>query len=263
MGGETTHSDRIRDWLTDRRVVVVGLGGVGTHLVFPLARFLFHLQMDLDMVLVDGDDFTLSNATRQAFKDDGLGRNKAYVIHEELAQEHEGSLQLCFDSMEAYVKADNIEEVMSERDVVFCCVDNHATRKLLSDHAQTLNDVVLVSGGNEGGDEASEGTQGNVQLYIRKDGNDLTNAVTAFHPEIDNPEDKNPSDLSCEEAAAEGTPQILFANMTVAVLMANAFFAIASTGGEPPYEEDYFDIIKGKARPVKRPVEQPESKEAA
>lgn len=250
---EKSHTERIKQWLQDRRVVVVGLGGVGTHLVFPLVRFLFYLGIELEVLLVDGDDFHANNFARQQFSDDGLGKNKADCIHDELASTYAGDLRLCFDHEEEYLTPDNITDMIAERDVVFLCVDNHATRRLVSDHMEGLRDIVLISGGNEGADDPSEGTCGNVQVYVKEDGLPRCNPMTMFHPEIAEPADKNPADLSCDEAAVSGTPQILFANLAVASAMANAFFSLASVGS-PPFEELYLDIASGKGRPTSRKV---------
>ena len=250
---ESLHQERIKQWLQHRRVVVVGLGGVGTHLVFPLTRFLFYLGTEMEVLLVDGDSFDAKNFARQQFSDEGLGRNKADCIHDELARTYTGDLRLCFDHEEAYITPKNIGGLITERDVVFLCVDNHATRKAVSDHAAGLQDVVLISGGNEGADDPSEGTCGNVQVYIKEGGQQRCNPMTLFHPEIAEPGDKNPADLSCDEAAVSGTPQILFANLAVASAMANAFFSLASAGAAP-FEELYLDISSGKARPTRRKV---------
>jgi len=251
---EKNYQERVRDWLTDHRVVVIGLGGVGTHMIYPLTRFLYYLDMDLDMLLVDGDTFSVSNATRQDFTMDGVGRNKADVVHDTLAECYSDSIRLCFDHEEEYITDKNIEEMVQDGDVVFVCVDNHATRKLIVEQAQSLANITLISGGNDAADEPSGGTCGNIQVYHKQNGVEFTNAPTKFHPEIENPEDKNPADLDCLEAAADGSPQILFANLTVASNMVNAFFSLALTG-KPPYEEMYFDIGTGKARPVTRIVE--------
>ena len=204
-------------------------------------------------MLVDGDSFEAKNSTRQQFASEGLGRNKADCIHDELARTDAGDLRLCFDHEEEYVTSQNIGELVGERDVVFLCVDNHATRKLVSDHAASLRDVTLISGGNEGADDPSEGTCGNVQVYVKEGGEARCNPMTQFHPEIAEPVDRNPADLSCDEAAVSGTPQILFANLAVASAMANAFYSLAAAGATP-FEELYLDIASGKARPTTRNV---------
>jgi hypothetical protein len=124
-------------------------------------------------------------------------------------------------------------------------VDNHASRLLVSRHAATLRDLTLISGGNDYED-------GNVQVYVRQNGADLTPSLTRYHPEIARPADRNPAELSCEELMAAGAPQLLFANLTVAALMLNAFYAWRQ--GALDYSEVYLDIVRNISRPVTRPV---------
>jgi hypothetical protein len=89
-----------------------------------------------------------------------------------------------------------------------------------------------------------------VQIYVRQDGVDLTPSLTRYHPEIAHPQDRNPAELSCEELMAAGAPQLLFANLTVAALMLNAFYAWRQ--GTLDYSEVYLDIVKNLSRPVAR-----------
>ena len=58
-------------------------------------------------------------------------------------------------------------------DVVFLMVDNHASRHLVDEHAATLADLTLISGGNDYED-------GNLQVYLRRDGRDLTPSWAAI-----------------------------------------------------------------------------------
>ena len=67
--------------------------------------------------------------------------------------------------------------LIGEGEVVFLMVDNHASRHLVSRHASTLADLSLISGGNDYED-------GNVQVYIRQGGLDLTPSLARYHPEI-------------------------------------------------------------------------------
>jgi hypothetical protein len=124
-------------------------------------------------------------------------------------------------------------------------VDNHATRSLVSRHAATLADLTLISGGNDYED-------GNVQIYVRQKGQDLTPSLTRYHPEIAYPQDRNPAAMSCEELMAAGAPQLLFANLMVASLMLNAFYAIRQ--GRLNYSEVYLDIVQNISRAVTRPL---------
>jgi hypothetical protein len=130
---------------------------------------------------------------------------------------------------------------------VLLCVDNHATRKLVSDHCGTLPSVALFSGGNDGVEPPRQrGTYGNVQVYLRRDGKDLTAPLTRFHPEIANPAGKLPTELSCVELAAS-TPQILFTNLAVASALLNAFFAYGC--GRLTYQEVKFDVLEARMLP--------------
>jgi hypothetical protein len=124
-------------------------------------------------------------------------------------------------------------------------VDNHASRHLGDRHAGTLRDLVLISGGNDYAD-------GNVQVYVRREGRDLTPSLARYHPEIAQPQDRHPGELSCEELMAGGAPQLLFANLMVASLMLNVFYALRQ--GPLPYSEAYLDIRENVCRVVSRPV---------
>jgi molybdopterin/thiamine biosynthesis adenylyltransferase len=189
--------------------------------------------------LIDGDSFERSNAARQAFT--RLG-NKAEVKARELAQEFEN---LSLRAAPEFVTPENVSRLLKEGDIIFLMVDNHASRKLVSGHAATLADVTLISGGNDFSD-------GNVQVYLRRDGRDLTPSLSRYHPEIAQPQDRNPGELSCEELMAQGAPQLLFTNLMVASMMLNAFYAF--TQERLDYSEVYLDILENLTRPVSRPV---------
>src|SRR5262249_31310052 len=149
-------------------------------------------------------------------------------------------------------------------DHVFLCVDNHPTRKLVSEHCGRLPAVALFSGGNEGVDPPrGRGTYRNVQGYLRQDGRDLTAPLTRLHPEIAAPKGKAPTDLSCAELALS-TPQILFTNLAVASAMLNAFFAYLC--GRLTYQEVKLDVLEARMLPqlplgpdeLSRPLPAPE-----
>ena len=142
-------------------------------------------------------------------------------------------------------------------------VDNHPTRKIVSDFCATrLNSVCLISGGNDGvGTDATgrelRGTYGNCQVFIRRDGRDMTPSLTRFHPEIRNPAGRLPTDLHCTELITS-VPQILFTNVTAASAILNAFWLYVC--GALDYSEIAFDIKDGLMRPVPlpRPAPAPE-----
>jgi len=220
-------------------IKAIGCGGIGCALLPFLFRYLQYSGARARLTLIDGDQFERRNASRQAFSHLG---NKAEVKALELAQEFEG---LSFRSVPEYVTEVNVGRLIGKGEVVFLMVDNHASRNLVSRHVATLPEITLISGGNDYED-------GNVQVYIRQDNLDLTPSLARYHPEIATPQDQNPATLSCEELMEAGAPQLLFANLMVASLMLNAFYAIRQ--GCLNYSEVYLDIVQNVSRAVTRPA---------
>ncbi|MEE8304855.1 MAG: hypothetical protein V3S24_20735, partial [Candidatus Tectomicrobia bacterium] len=153
-----------------------------------------------------------------------------------------------------YVTPETVADSIASGDICFMMVDNHTTRQLISSHCASLPDIVLVSGGNDGVDATHAGSFGNCQLFIRRADVSLTNPLTRFHPEIAQPQDKAPYDMSCGELVQAGVGQLLFTNLAVASAMLNAFFGWL-VHEQPPYEEVYLDIRLGRVTPVTRAVE--------
>lgn len=151
-----------------------------------------------------------------------------------------------------YVSPFNITRLIRSGDIVLLCVDNHATRKLVSDYCTGLKNICLISGGNDGiGRDTSgsmrRGTYGNVQLYLRRNGRKLAPPLSQYHPEIAMPMDKLPGELNCTELVLS-VPQILFANLAVASAMLNTLLLRLSRASH--YAELSFDIADGLMRPT-------------
>src|SRR5437764_14645455 len=141
------------------RIKVVGLGGIGCAVLQYLAVFLKGLERPLRLVLIDGDRFEAANGRRMVFQTVG---NKAEVKAAETAA-WLGDCGVAVAAVPRYLTVENIGQLILPGDHVFLCVDNHPTRKLVSDHCATLRAVSLFSGGNEGVDPPRErGTYGNV-----------------------------------------------------------------------------------------------------
>jgi hypothetical protein len=230
----------------DSRIKVIGLGGIGCVVLQYLAVFLKSLDRPARLVLIDGDQFEVANTSRMVFQKVG---NKAEVKAAETVALL-GSCEISVAAVPRYVTPENIGQLILPGDHVFLCVDNHPTRKLVSEHCGRLPAVALFSGGNEGVDPPRErGTYGNVQVYLRRDGKDVTASLTRFHPEIANPKGKSPSEMNCAELAVS-TPQILFANLAVASAMLNAYFAYLC--GRLTYQEVKLDVLDARMLPQLR-----------
>ena len=228
---------------------VIGLGGVGSIVARYLSIFLRALDGDARLVLVDGDDFEPGNASRMAFSDEG---NKSEVIRSEVL-ELLGECRVTVGAVPTYVTEDNVHRLIHDGDTVILAVDNHATRRLVNEHCRTrLRDVCLISGGNDGVETTEDGrtlrgTYGNCQVYLRRDGVEVTPPLTHLHPEIEAPEDRVPGGPDCTQLA-QSVPQILFANLMVASAMLNALFLALSD--ELHYGEVCFDLADAVMRPM-------------
>lgn len=248
---ELIHAQLDTTVVTRGRVVFIGLGGIGMYVAKTAATFLAGLQrampdQETNLLLCDGDEFSFGNTYRMDVKTFG---NKAEVLGMEILNSSD-TPGFSVRWRPEYVKPENIHEIIQEGDCVLLAVDNHATRKLVSDHCWKLKDVVLISGGNDGVDDASRGTYGNVQVFVVKDDLDLTAPLTAFHPEIEHPADKAPHEMDCLELEQAGIPQISMVNMAVASAMLNALMRLMMpVPGERMYDEVCLDILEGVSQP--------------
>jgi molybdopterin/thiamine biosynthesis adenylyltransferase len=220
-----------------KRIKVVGLGGIGSHLVEPLAKYLEHTDAIVEITLIDGDVYENKNRSRQRVPKLG---NKASVTVENLRPQF---AKVTLTAVPEYVTEDNALQTIREKDVVFLCVDNHATRKVVSDRCKELDDVVLISGGNDL-------TDGNVIYYRRTDGEDVTRAPTELFQEIAAPEDFVPGTAGSQgcERQMESSPQLLCTNLAAASHMLNLYYG-HEQGTVEGVEQVYFDIRTHRSRP--------------
>lgn len=238
-------------------VKIIGLGGVGGIVARYGCVFLSSLQADARVVLIDGDKFETKNAARMLFSSGG---NKAEILRSDLLP-HFADSHLTLDAIDQFVTPENIGNLIRDGDIVILTVDNHATRKLVSDFCAGRNNwpglanICLISGGNDGVGADSKGrrrsgTYGNCQVYVRREGKDLCPRLTDHHREIEHPADKLPTELDCVEMIAS-TPQILFANLTAACSILNGLWLYFC--GRLHYSELAFDIAEGLMRPLPQP----------
>lgn len=239
-------------------IKIIGLGGIGSIVARYGSVFLASLDTDARVVLIDGDTFEPKNEQRMIFSDFG---NKAEVIRNELSDAFKNT-RLMVMAVPEYVsdgseKAGgtdrNIDRLVRDGDIVIVAVDNHVTRKMISDHCKTLDNVVLISGGNDGvevtdeGKQKSNGAYANVQIYVREEGKELSPPIDSFlHPEIAEPTDNHPGDPNCTELLAS-VPQILFTNLAAASLILNALWLYLC--GKLHYGELSVDIAEGRMIP--------------
>jgi molybdopterin/thiamine biosynthesis adenylyltransferase len=221
--------------MNEANVKIIGLGGIGSVVCESLSRFLNYTK-GFDkfpkVTLLDGDKYETKNHERQNFTIEG--ENKAKTKHQELKEKFNNVI---FNWEPIFVNDSNISKLIDEKDIVMLCVDNHKTRKVVSDYCSKLNDIILISGGNE-----SE--EGNVQIFVKKEGVKITPSLTDYHKELETPADKSPDEMSCEELS-KSEPQLYFTNMMAASYMLTAFYNVWKE--RLTFSEVYFDNVTMKA----------------
>jgi|SRR5262252_2211705 len=225
------------------KIKVIGCGGIASWLLPPLCQYLnYTLREGCEVSLIDGDVYEERNKERQVFNRHG---NKAEVTADRLRAEFPN---IFFWPHPTFLTDANTVQLVRDGDVVFSCVDNHATRKLLSDRAEELDNILLISGGNDF-------TDGNIQVHHKRDGQDVTLPIAnRFHPEIAQPKDKNPGDepvvhhMSCQELQVVA-PQLIFTNNRIAAEMLACYYVVMM--GKLKYDEVFIDLMTGNTQPKK------------
>jgi molybdopterin/thiamine biosynthesis adenylyltransferase len=240
------------------RFIVVGAGGIGGWLIPGLVRILEWKFPGSALVIVDGDSYEPKNKERQDFKDIGP---KASIQAMKLTEDFTNTVII---PVTKWVVADDFEgnsdensskikvsQLIAENDAVFAVVDNFSTRKIIFDAASKLENVDVFTGGND------EEYFGSIYHYQRRNGIDVTQHPVIMHPEYENPPDRNPGELSCQERAQlEGGTQILATNMAVASFLLARVQKTIVNEENPTEGEIYFDLGVGKAESYDRSAEQ-------
>jgi molybdopterin/thiamine biosynthesis adenylyltransferase len=200
------------------KIIIIGAGGTGSWLCSPLARYLQSIDYKNSLVIIDGDSYDTSNVSRQSFSvSHGVGLNKAEYQAMKISYDFEPDYSVEYVS--EFVGKEDIDKLVTEGTVVFNCVDSLAARKYVEDRVATLNNAMHICCGNEL-------RTGQVQVYYRKDGKDITPSIYKRSPEFDSVSDDR-STMSCSELSElEGGGQIIAANLMAASLALNYFVQV-------------------------------------
>lgn len=118
--------------IRQKRVCVVGCGGLGGHVIQSLARFGVGF-----LTLVDGDVFCASNLNRQAFcTETNLGQSKANAAKEALATINSDVIVHAHFEM---LTEQNAEALLSGHDLAIDCLDNVSSRFILMQACNKAN----------------------------------------------------------------------------------------------------------------------------
>ena len=197
--------------LQNRLLICIGLGGICEgYLPHVLLLHATGIVRFSRILLVDGDSFEERNRNRQFFNEP---RGKA----EERCTTW-GALypEVPLRYLSRYVDQRNVAEIVVDDSIVLLSPDNHPTRKIVSDHAEILDNILLITGSNDAINEQRglDGTDGQVIVHWRTDGQNRTAPMTWHHEEIARPDGRLPAELSCGEMA-QVYPQLLSTNLLV------------------------------------------------
>ena len=124
--------------LLESRVLVVGLGGLGT----PAALYLAGAGVGT-LVLADDDDVHLSNLQRQIlFTTDDINQPKARITRQRLNQLNP-DIELI--ALQQRLAGENLQHEVALADVVLDCTDNMATRQAINAACVTHNTPLITA----------------------------------------------------------------------------------------------------------------------
>ena len=128
--------------LREKRVLVVGCGGLGGHIIDMLSRIgVGYLRV------VDGDVFEETNLNRQLLSEVPLlGTAKAAAAAERVRRVNPG---VSIHAVEAFLTEENVDALLDGCDVVLDALDNISSRKILASACSDAG-VPYVYGGISG-----------------------------------------------------------------------------------------------------------------
>ncbi len=131
-----------QEQLSEKRVCIVGLGGLGGYLLEYLLRVgVGHITV------IDKDCFEESNLNRQLLSDENhIGSSKTQTAKERARAVNP---EVTVTAIDAFLAEDNSEELLSGHDLVLDAVDSLAVRRLLGKQCAKLQ-IPLMYGAIQG-----------------------------------------------------------------------------------------------------------------
>ena len=118
--------------LRQKRILVVGCGGLGGHIIDQLARIGVGF-----LRVVDGDVFEASNLNRQLLSCVPLlGISKAKAAADHIAQVNPG---VTVEAAETFLTESNAESLLENCDIVMDALDNISSRRILAAACEKAN----------------------------------------------------------------------------------------------------------------------------
>lgn len=225
------------------KIVMIGAGGTGGHIAPHLYRLLYTLERPVQFIVCDGDIVEEKNLVRQNFTWADLGQNKARVVAERYSNVFGLETSYVSDFIES---AEKLEELVEQREwktnqrvydekqgcyvpeyipeivILIGAVDNNRSRQLCHKVFSKSKELVYIDSGN------GEYT-GQVVCGIRRNGKTIYQPVGALYPDMAQPDDLFPSEVSCADASVSA-PQTIVANLMAATAVVTIIYNILVVG---------------------------------
>jgi len=117
------------------KVTIVGVGALGSHLV----QFLRNEKVTLKVI--DFDRVEMRNVASQFHPKQSVGKKKVEGLYQTMKFLYGRDISKIGNKL----TADNVEQILSDADLLIDCLDNGEARKLVQDFAK-VNDVPCIHG---------------------------------------------------------------------------------------------------------------------
>lgn len=208
------------------KILVLGVGGTGGHVVPNLYRLAYSLRENrtIDIILVDGDTVEKKNLLRQNFVESDLGRHKSEV----LAHRYSAAFGVPVNYIPNFIESDErLADILKpatkdEITILLGCVDNNRSRQMCHRVFQSMNNLVYIDSGN--GEFTGQAVCG-----VRKNNRTKLKPVCNYYPEMLSDNDKFKSEESCSDAIVS-SPQNIMANVMAATIILSYLNDILALG---------------------------------
>ena len=128
--------------LRNKRILVVGCGGLGGHIIDQLIRIGVGF-----LRVVDGDAFDSSNLNRQLLSQEPLlGTGKAKAAADHIARVNP---ETSVEAVNAFMTEENVRELIAGCDIVMDALDNVPSRRILASACEAAG-IPYVYGAMQG-----------------------------------------------------------------------------------------------------------------
>lgn len=216
----------------DFNIIIVGLGGTGSHLISFLSQLLGNNELFKrrhKVTLIDGDIVEEKNLRTQKFLASDVGRNKAEV----LAERYQAVFDMDMFYVDKYITLeDDLDTLVSVTDIniIVSCVDNNKARKIIDDYFNKSKrfdyfenpKVIYIDTGNSSGEEE---LTGQTVVGYRKGSTVIMPSVSTYFPQMLQEEIEPEPVASCGEEMTRNI-QNIGANITSACTVFNMLNSI-------------------------------------